>query len=251
MEALKRLGSCLLAALLLASCSTARESWVAEVPSTSEAAIHKVRTLNRLVLLPPNYAVDSSVGKTWSQVTAERRLQEETISYLRDWKGYMAAPVPDGGAAAAAQGLRTKLLAHLAAGPPGTPLPKELAAEIHGLAADQGADGVVVLGVRFEGLTAERWAQIYAVALLTIGIGQYAILDKVATYFDAAIYEGGTGALVWRARNKRDGSEPLDPSQAGRFAFDALPNALADAVIGAPGPSSKPAGAVNSSPESK
>lgn len=251
MEALKRAGCYLLVALLLASCSTARENWVAEFSGTSETATPKVRTLKRLVLLPPNYSVDSSVGKNWSQVTADRRLQDETIIYLRDWKGYIAAPVADGAQASAAQSLRTKLLAHLAAGPPRTPPPEELAAEIRRVAASHGADGVVVLGVRFEGLTAARWAQIYAVTLLTIGVGQYALLDKVATFFDAAIYDGGTGALAWWARNKRDGSEPLDPSQAGRFAFDALPNALADALIDAPGSASKPRDAVHSSQESK
>jgi hypothetical protein len=251
MEALKRLGLWLLVALLLASCGTARESWVAGVSGTSESATHKVRTLKRLVLLPPNYSVDSSVGKNWSQVSADRRLQEETIVFLRDWKGYRAAPVAAGDQASAAQSLRAKLLAQLAAGPPGTPLPEELAAEIRRVAASHGADGVVVLGVRFEGLTAARWAQIYAVALLTIGVGQYAILDKVATFFDAAIYDGGTGALAWWARNKRDGAEPLDPSQAGRFAFDDLPNALADALIDAPDSASQPRDAVHSSQQSQ
>ncbi len=231
MDALKRIAACLLLALLAGGCSTNKESWAVGGSGTGEPETHKVRTLKRLVLLPPAYEVDSSVAKGWSQAAAERDLLNETIDYLRDWKGYLVTQALSVDSALAPRELRLRLLAHLAAKPPGTPLPGNLAAEVRGLAERQGADGIAVLGARFEGLTAERWAQIYAVALVTIGVGQYAILAKVGTYFDAAIFDGATGSLVWWARNKKDYPEPLDPAKAGQSAFDALPNALTDAQL--------------------
>lgn len=231
---MKAILDCALLAFVVAGCATPRESWVAGDAVLGEAAMPKVRVLKRLVLLPPTYDIDGNIERPWVKETEDQRLQAETIRYLGEWKDYRVKPAlaPAVQGALAPSELRVRLLDHLAVAFPGARLPEALATGIRQIAAAQEADGVVVLGVRYVGLNAQRWGAIYGITFLTMGIGQYGYLATLGTYFTAAVVDGSSGEVVWWARNQSGSwGEPAAASDIGRFAFDALPTALPDALI--------------------
>jgi hypothetical protein len=224
----------LAACVAAGGCATPPQHWIAAASGPGES-VPRVRALARIVLLPPIYEIDGWIEGAWSAETENARLRDETVRYLAEWKGYQAevAGTTMTATSLTADALRGALLAHHRNWPaPGTPLPDALAASVREFASVHRADGIAVLGVRFFGLDAERWAAIYGSTFFTLGIGQWFYLATLGTHTDAAIYDGATGALAWWARNQAGlWGDPLPARDVGRFAFDALPTALPQPLL--------------------
>lgn len=216
-------------ALLLVGCAAPEPTVSTTVSTQDGVSLPRVRQLKRLLLLPLDYEIDGKVPKSWDPVVENARVQDSVIRYLEDWRDYRVKPAP--GLAGAE--LRLRLLEPLSHAPAaGTWPPQPLRADIQRLALAHGADGVLLLGLRFEGLDAKRWGAVYGIAFFTLGLGELAYVASLGTHYTAAIFDGSDGALVWSARRHGGSSDQPDAAlHAGRLAFDTLPNALAQAVI--------------------
>lgn len=215
--------------LATGGCATPARHWTAP-PDAAGATVAPVRTLARIVLLPPLYETDGEVPVTWTASTEHAGLLDATLRFLTDWKGYRVQVADTGRMASgrAADELRGALLAHQRSqSTPDARLPADLATRVREFAVQQQADGVALLGVMHVDLNAQRWALIYGTALVTLGVGQWFYLDSLGTYTDAAIFDGATGALLWWGRNQAaSAGQPAPATDIPRFAFDALPTAL-------------------------
>lgn len=189
MDFVRRAAAALLAALLLAACATTWQSEEAVQAQSYAAAGDRVPRyagkLRRLVLLAP---VVEPVGEQCARdypAEAARWVQEETSTYLTDWKGYQPLEARDDAL--------VRALGPWQARSPQERRPADaLAAQLRAHAARLGADGVLVLHA------APECIDTVDIVLNVLVIGMPNFYSKaLGRDFSAALYDAG-GALVWQ-----------------------------------------------------
>lgn len=199
--------------------------------------LNRVSNLKRLVFLPPRYEIDGKVSKDWSLETENQNVQENAIRYLEDWRDYRVKPASGQQAenASSIEDLRVRLLGLLSSSGQETKLPAETRAAIQRLATEYETDGVLVLGLRYEGLDAKRWGTVYGVTFFTLGFGLFPYIASLGTHYTAAIFDAKDGELVWYARSHGGSFDQPDAAlYVGSLAFGSLPNALPQVMFDKP-----------------
>lgn len=231
-----KIASLVISALLtlwLAGCATQGDNMVLTETGPHGDSWSRVSNLKRLVILPPKYEIDGTVDKGWSQETEDQRVQEAAIRYLEDWRDYRVKPASglEAGNALHTEELRGRLLDLLSGSGQQTKLPKETRTAIQRLATAYEADGVVVLGLRYEGLNAKRWGAVYGIAFFTLSLGMWPYLFSLGTDYTAAIFDARDGEMVWYGRIHQESFDR--PGGAGHVAlvFGSLPNALPQGML--------------------
>ena len=226
------LNACL--AIGLAGCTTQGDHMSVTYSTVEGVKLNRVSKLKRLVMLPPMYVIDGNVEKGWSPEAENKRVQEAAIRYLEDWRDYRVKPASGRHAESVVptEELRVGLLGLLSSSGQTTKLPKETRAAINKHAMIYEADGVLVLGLRYEGLDARRWGATYGISLFTLSLGTIPYLASLGTHYTAAIFDANDGELVWYARNHGGSSDQPDAATyVGPFAFGTLPNALPQGML--------------------
>jgi len=221
----------------LAGCATQSEDMHATQIGPEGTSLDRVSSLRRLVLLPINYEIDGDVSEEWSQEAEAKKAQEAVINYLENWRGYLVKPTCSQQAEGSfsAEELRVRLLDQLSSSGKETKLPVETLDTIQKIARAYDADGVLVLKLRYEGLDTKRWAAVYGITFVTMGIGQYFYLFTLGTHYSAAIFDAKDGELVWYAQsNAVSWSHPVPGDYVGSMAFATLPNALPQVMFDKP-----------------
>jgi len=237
MEPLRRTALLLLLTIGLSACSSSPElpaSATRALPGAPDDQVARgVGNLRRLAALP---VVIEQGSCTWPEVA--RELDESSIRYLRDWKGYeLVRPAQLDPSWQLARRLGQWQEEDIGQGKP----PADLRAQIVSTGRDSGADGILVVHASPEcpgGAEA---------GLLTLPAR---LAESVNRTLSAGVYEAERGTLVWHRHIRPPGWDPtrygsgppprFETRQAAEALFGPIENAVPAVLRPAPKAPPKP-----------